>query len=180
LLVPTSQSGHHNHAQRPAIRLSLTGHQSCRATHKPNYPTGTKLLILGDNSAEGHKKAEAAAIAHRGRGSIVLVTFPPAGVKDSNDLLREHGVDAVRAWIEAAMQSPRAAATPGLAARYPAPTEDRDAALTRQKESIKRILQDGARLAAARRDVITRRAVILAQMGDDVGTARSRDAPNDP
>ena len=32
LLVPASQPGHHSRAQRPAIRLSLTGHQSCRAT----------------------------------------------------------------------------------------------------------------------------------------------------
>ena len=32
LLVPASQPGHHSRAQRPAIRLSLTGHHSCRAT----------------------------------------------------------------------------------------------------------------------------------------------------
>jgi hypothetical protein len=37
LLVPASQSGHHNRAQRPAIRLSLTGHQSCRATDRRHH-----------------------------------------------------------------------------------------------------------------------------------------------
>jgi hypothetical protein len=31
-LVASRQSGHLNHAQRPAIRVSLAGHPSCRAT----------------------------------------------------------------------------------------------------------------------------------------------------
>jgi hypothetical protein len=34
-LVASRQSGHLNHAQRPAIRVSLAGHPSCRATHLP-------------------------------------------------------------------------------------------------------------------------------------------------
>jgi hypothetical protein len=133
---------------------------------KPRYPNGTKLLIVGDNGANGERQAEKAAAAHRERGAEVRVIFPPPEVKDANDLLRAQGAAAVRTWITDALNAPRAAAKAELPAYYPAPAEDRDAALARQGASIRRILQDGAQLAAARREVMTRRVAILAQMGE--------------
>src|SRR4051812_13103521 len=37
LLVAARQPPHHGSAQRPDIRLSLTGHHSCRATHSTRF-----------------------------------------------------------------------------------------------------------------------------------------------
>ena len=47
LLVPASQPGHHSRAQRPAIRLSLTGHHSCRATAQEQLPPYWALFRRG-------------------------------------------------------------------------------------------------------------------------------------
>jgi DNA primase len=66
---------------------------------KPQYAPGTDLIIFGDNGETGHAQAEAAAEAHRARGVNVWLVFPPDGVKDVNDLLRQGGADAVRARI---------------------------------------------------------------------------------
>jgi hypothetical protein len=133
---------------------------------KPRYPPGTRLLIIGDNGVTAERQAETAAATHRARGADVRVVFPPSGVKDANDLLRAQGPDVVRAWIVTAMQTPNATVKAGLPTYYPAPMEDGDAALARQRASIERTLRDGARLAAARREVMTRRAATLAQMGE--------------
>jgi putative DNA primase/helicase len=49
-----------------------------------------EVHIFCDNDDPGHKGAERAADAHRQTGRHVVLRFPPAGVKDFNDLLTMH------------------------------------------------------------------------------------------
>jgi hypothetical protein len=49
-----------------------------------------EVHIFCDNDEPGHKGADHAAATHRRAGRHVVLRFPPAGVKDFNDLLMAH------------------------------------------------------------------------------------------
>jgi hypothetical protein len=70
--------------------------------HQPEFPPGTRLLIVADNDAPGARAAQNAAAAHAVRGCDVWIASPPAGIKDSNDLLRAAGTAGILAMLDAA------------------------------------------------------------------------------
>ena len=133
---------------------------------KPQYAPGTNLIIFGDNGQTGHVQAEAASEAHRARGANVRLVFPPEGVKDVNDLLRQSGPDAVRACLHRGLT--------GLPAYYPAVTEQREDALHRLHGIIITFVADAAVIAAARHEVTQRRADALRDIQDPTPADKMR------
>jgi len=68
-------------------------------------PAGVKRVILfQDNDDAGRKAARKAAATYASRGFEVLIARPPDGIKDANDLLRDHGVEAVRQAVADALK----------------------------------------------------------------------------
>jgi len=68
-------------------------------------PNGASVVLVADNDAPGSaaSKAVVKAIGNLVEsGFQIKLTRPPLGVKDTNDLLREQGADAVRAMVAAA------------------------------------------------------------------------------
>ncbi len=60
-------------------------------------PVGRTVVFLADRGAEA--AAEKGGALRLAEGRRVLIATPPEGTKDFNDLLRDHGVDAVRAAL---------------------------------------------------------------------------------
>ncbi|MFL5281397.1 MAG: toprim domain-containing protein [Rhodopila sp.] len=137
--------------------------------HKPRYPAGTRLVIVGDNGETGHTQARRAAAVHRANGCDVTVIFPPEGLKDANDVLHQGGPDAVREWISDGL-TPK---PPGLPSYYPAISEPREEALQRQRSIIETTIADGATIASARRMLAQMRAAELADMPDATPAQKS-------
>jgi hypothetical protein len=129
---------------------------------KPRYPSGTKLVIVGDNGAAGHIAARSAAAIHRANGCDVVVIFPPADAKDANDVLLQRGPDGVRQWIEDGLQ-PKPIALP---AYYPAVVEPREQAKRRQDDIILSFLANAAEIGNARQMLRRMRAAELADKPD--------------
>jgi putative DNA primase/helicase len=68
-------------------------------------PEGASVILVADNDDQDSAAAKAVAKAAdrlMKRGFSVKVTYPPAGIKDSNDLLRLHGPEAVKKMVAAA------------------------------------------------------------------------------
>ena len=137
---------------------------------KPQYAPGTNLIIFGDNGETGHAPAKAATEAHRARGINVWLVFPPEGIKDVNDLLRQGGPDAVRACIHRALHP----GLTGLPAYYPAVTEPLEDALRRLDGIINTFIADAVVIAAARHDVTQRRADALRDVEDPTPADKMR------
>lgn len=136
--------------------------------HKPRYPAGTRLVIVGDNGQTGYREAERAAAVHRANGCEVVVIFPPESLKDANDVLLQRGPDGVRQWIDDGLQPkpPKSPVLPALPAYYPAVVEPREEAKRRQEDIILSFLAGAARIADARRMLKRMRAEEMADQPD--------------
>lgn len=71
---------------------------------KPELAPDVRLLIVADNdpNSGGLQTAQKAAVEHTLRGCQVWIATPPAGIKDSNDLLRAAGAAGILAMLDAA------------------------------------------------------------------------------
>jgi hypothetical protein len=66
-------------------------------------PAGRRTVIVAQNDDSDSNAAKSLREACEmlvAEGFEVLLAYPPAGIKDANDLLRERGLDAVRAMLD--------------------------------------------------------------------------------
>jgi putative DNA primase/helicase len=114
-------------------------------------PADVGVILVGDNDnadRSGPSEETAAVLAKaakklRERGYVVKQTFPPAGIKDANDLLLERGAEAVQAMV--------AAAEPVEIGTDPAGAPDDDAAEIARLAALPTLAYERERETAAKR-----------------------------
>ena len=122
---------------------------------------GASVTLSRDQDKPGSQAAkafEATCDALTARGCVVSVACPPmaaGGAKvDWDDVARRDGIAAVsRCFAAASLWVRTGAEHHGLPPYYPAATEDREAALARQRNLIMGTIEAESFIAAARREV---------------------------
>ena len=132
----------------------------------------------GKPSAERHdrdyRRAADRLLLELGDGAVLITPDPPCGCcKDSDEVLRAHGAEAVRAWVESAVL---AKLSPDGWVRTARPDElvRLRAAARRSGQGVRASLRQGKGPVSASSTACASRASIRPVRGDADATARSR------